>query len=150
MNRLPLQARVRLLFQDEARFGCVSHQRRCWARWLLRPIVGQQVLREFLYGLAAVSPLDGQLCSLVLPWMDTETMSPFLAPPPPAFPTTVARCCWMAPVGTLPQPQRSPHTTCCPSGRENTAGGSTDPGGSKMSGRARIAHFTSQLIIRLV
>jgi hypothetical protein len=45
----------------------------------LRPIVGQQIVRQFVYGLAAVSPLDGRLCSLVLPWVDTETMSVFLA-----------------------------------------------------------------------
>jgi transposase len=70
---------LRLLFQDEARFGCISDQRRCWAPWPMRPIVGHQIVRQFVYGLAAVSPLDGQLCSLVLPWVDTETMSLFLA-----------------------------------------------------------------------
>ena len=90
MNRLPPQARVRLLFQDEARFGCISDQRRCWAPWPLRPLVGHQIIREFVYGLAAVSPLDGQLCSLVLPWVDTETMCLFLATPPPAFTTSSA------------------------------------------------------------
>lgn len=46
----------------------------------MRPVVGQQIVREFVYGLAAVSPQDGELCSLVLPWVDTETMSVFLAP----------------------------------------------------------------------
>jgi hypothetical protein len=44
-----------------------------------RPVVGHQVVREFVYGLAAVSPFDGELCSLILPWVDTETMSVFLA-----------------------------------------------------------------------
>jgi hypothetical protein len=86
MNRLPPGARVRLLFQDEARFGCISDQRRCWAPWPLRPIVGQQIIREFVYGLAAVSPLDGQLCSLILPWVDTETKSLFLAHAAACFP----------------------------------------------------------------
>ena len=79
MRQLPSGARLRLLFQDEARFGCISDQRRCWAPWPLRPIVGQQIVRQFVYGLAAVSPLDGQLCSLVLPWVDAQTMSMFLA-----------------------------------------------------------------------
>jgi len=76
--RLPAGTRLRLLFQDEARFGCISDQRRCWAPWPLRPVVGHQIVRQFVYGLAAVSPLDGQLCSLVLPWVDAEAMSLFL------------------------------------------------------------------------
>ena len=71
--------RLRLLFQDEARFGRISDRRRCWAPLPVRPIVGQQIVRQFVYGLAAVSPFDGRLCSLVLPWVDTEAMSLFLA-----------------------------------------------------------------------
>jgi len=78
LRQLPSGTRLRLLFQDEARFGCISDQRRCWAPWPLRPIVGQQIVRQFVYGLAAVSPLDGQLCSLVLPWVDAPAMSMFL------------------------------------------------------------------------
>lgn len=70
---------VRLLFQDEARFGRLSDHRRCWAPWPSRPLVGQQVIREYTYALAAVSPQDGRLSSLVLPWVDTQTMSVFLA-----------------------------------------------------------------------
>jgi hypothetical protein len=75
-----------LLFQDEARFGRISDQRRCWAPWPLHPAVGQQIVREFVYGLAAVSPFDGELCSLILPWVDTETMSVFLAHTAARFP----------------------------------------------------------------
>jgi hypothetical protein len=37
---------VRLPFQDEARFGCIRDQRRCWAPWPLCPIVGQQIIRN--------------------------------------------------------------------------------------------------------
>ena len=77
---------VRLLFQDEARFGRSSDQRRCWAPLPLRPIVGHQIVRQFVYGLAAVSPLDGELCSLVLPWVDAEAMSLFLAHTAARFP----------------------------------------------------------------
>jgi len=86
LKHLPPGVRVRLLFQDEARFGCISDQRRCWAPWPLRPVVGHQVIREFVYGLAAVSPFDGELCSLVLPWVDAETMSLFLAHTAARFP----------------------------------------------------------------
>lgn len=59
MKRLPPGVQVRLLFQDEARFGCISDQRRCWAPWPLRPVVGHQIIRQFVYGVAAVSPSDG-------------------------------------------------------------------------------------------
>jgi hypothetical protein len=78
LTRLPSGVRLRLLFQDEARFGCISDQRRCWAPWPLRPVVGQQIVRQFVYGLAALSPLDGQFYSLVLPWVDAQAMSLFL------------------------------------------------------------------------
>jgi len=86
LSRLPAGRRLRLLFQDEARFGCISDQRRCWAPLPFRPVVGHQIIRQFVYGLAAVSPLDGQFCSLVLPWVDTETMSLFLAHTAAQFP----------------------------------------------------------------
>ena len=82
----PADLPVRLLFQDEARFGRLSDHRRGWAPWPSRPTVGQQVIREYTYALAAVSPLDGRLSTLVLPWVDTEAMSLFLAQTAADFP----------------------------------------------------------------
>lgn len=70
--------RVRLLFQDEASFGRISDLRRCWAPLPTRPVVGHQIVREYVYALAAVCPHDGQLVSLIMPWLDSETMSVFL------------------------------------------------------------------------
>jgi hypothetical protein len=68
-----------LLFQDEARFGRISEaRRRCWAPFPQRPHAARQVVRQYVYAAAAVSPLDGRLCSLVLPWMNAQTMSLFL------------------------------------------------------------------------
>ena len=78
MKRAPKGRPLRLLFQDEARFGRISDRRRCWAPWPSRPVVASQIVREFLYASAAVCPWDGQLSSLVLPWVDTDTMSRFL------------------------------------------------------------------------
>lgn len=75
MRALP----VRLLFQDEGRFGRINDPRRCWMPLPLRPVVGQQVVREYLYSFVAVSPFDGQLSALTLPWADSSTMSLFLA-----------------------------------------------------------------------
>lgn len=43
-----------------------------------RPHAARQVVRQYLYAVAAVSPLDGRLCSLILPWMDAQTMAIFL------------------------------------------------------------------------
>jgi hypothetical protein len=70
---------IRLLFQDEGRFGRISDLRRCWAPLPCRPVVGHQVIREYIYAMTAVSPLDGRLTSLIMPWVDSGTMSIFLA-----------------------------------------------------------------------
>jgi len=77
---------VRLLFQDEARFGRISDLRRCWAPLPLRPTVGHQVVREYVYALSAVGPSDGRIASLVMPWVDAETMSVFLEHTARSFP----------------------------------------------------------------
>jgi transposase len=67
------------MFQDEARFGRISDARRCWAPAGIRPEVNTQVVREYEYAFAAVSPQDGALDTLVLPWANTEAMGVFLA-----------------------------------------------------------------------
>jgi transposase len=69
---------VRIMFEDEARFGRISDPRGCWAPEGIRPTVGVQIVHEYTYAFAAVSPLDGVLDSLVLPEVNTDTMSIFL------------------------------------------------------------------------
>lgn len=66
------------MFQDEARFGCISDPRRCWAPSGVRPVVGAQVVRQYTYAFAALSPHDGCLDSLILPVVNAQTMSLFL------------------------------------------------------------------------
>lgn len=66
------------MFQDEGRFGLLGSPRRCWAPRGTRPVVGARLERKYLYAFAAVSPHDGVMDSLVLPWVNTETMSLFL------------------------------------------------------------------------
>ena len=68
-----------MLFQDEARFGRISDARRGWAPLFLRPAVSSQLVREYIYAYVAVSPSDGQMSSLVLPWVDTQLMNLLLA-----------------------------------------------------------------------
>ena len=70
---------VRLMFQDEARFGRLSDPRRCWAPPGVRPVVSGQIVREYEYAFAALSPHDGALDTLVLPSVNAEAMSVFLA-----------------------------------------------------------------------
>jgi transposase len=67
------------MFADEGRFGRISDPRRCWVPAGMRPDVGMQIIREYSYAFAAVSSHDGTLDSLVLPMVNTETMSIFLA-----------------------------------------------------------------------
>lgn len=71
--------KIRILFQDEGRFGRINDRRRCWGPLPKRPEVGCQVIREYIYSLAAVCPWDGQLATLIMPTVDAEIMSIFLA-----------------------------------------------------------------------
>ena len=70
---------MRLMFEDEARFGRMSEPHRCWAPKGVRPTVPAQVVREYEYAYAAVSPHDGVLDTLVLPEVNAEAMGMFLA-----------------------------------------------------------------------
>jgi transposase len=74
-NKLPL----RLMFQDEARFGRMSDPRSCWAPAPLRPLINLALVREFCYEYAAVSPWDGHLDYMTSEKMNTENMSKFLS-----------------------------------------------------------------------
>ena len=67
------------MFEDEARFGRMIEPQRAWAPPHLRPLVATRIEREYGYAYAAVSPHDGVLDSLVLPEVNADTMSLFLA-----------------------------------------------------------------------
>jgi transposase len=67
------------MFEDEARFGRMREPRRAWVPPGVRPLVGSRIEREYSYAYAAVSPHDGALVSLVLPEVNAELMSLFLA-----------------------------------------------------------------------
>lgn len=72
------QRKVRLCFQDEARFGRMVRFRRCWAPSPLRPKVCNGYEREFTYVYGAVSPLEGQLDWSLSGKMNTGQMQGFL------------------------------------------------------------------------
>lgn len=71
--------KVRLLFQDEARFGRMVKIRRCWAPAPVRPMVDNGYEREFTYVYGAVSPVEGELDWMLCDKMNTERMGEFLA-----------------------------------------------------------------------
>ena len=77
---------MRILFQDEGRFGRISDGRSCWAPFPLRPTIGSQIVREYIYAYVAVCPQDGQMSSMILPWVDAKLMSLFLAQTAAQFP----------------------------------------------------------------
>lgn len=45
----------------------------------MRPVVGARLVRKFSYAFAAISPHDGVMDSLILPWVNAQTMSLFLS-----------------------------------------------------------------------
>ena len=69
----------RLMFQDEAGFGRINKPKRCWCGEGIRPTVPCHRVREYMYAYGAVSPLDGDMVSLVLPKCNTQCMNIFLA-----------------------------------------------------------------------
>ena len=69
---------IRLMFQDEARFGRMARIRRCWAPAPLRPTVRNGYEREFTYVYGAVSPREGQLDWSLSGKMNTAEMNGFL------------------------------------------------------------------------
>ncbi len=72
------QRKVRLCFQDEARFGRMVRFRRCWAPRPLRPKVCNGYERQFTYVYGSVSPLEGQLDWCLSSKMNTVQMQGFL------------------------------------------------------------------------
>jgi len=67
-----------IMFQDEARFGRINSVRKCWVRGQ-RPTVYSQIVREYTYAYTAVCPFDGTMDSLIIPAVNSEMMSIFLA-----------------------------------------------------------------------
>ena len=74
------------MFQDEAGFGRINKPKRCWCPPGVRPRVPCHHVREFRYAYGAVSPIDGELFALVLPYADTICMNVFLRELSEAYP----------------------------------------------------------------
>ncbi len=69
---------LRVMFQDEARFGRITDPKRCWAPKGVRPHVPSQIVREYTYLFGTVSPHDGKADFLILPSLNLMSMGIFL------------------------------------------------------------------------
>ncbi len=69
---------IKLMFQDEARFGRISDVRRCWAPLPMRPLCRAMLTHEYTYAYGAVDAVSGELDSLILPHVNTDCMQIFL------------------------------------------------------------------------
>ena len=70
--------RIRLMFQDEARFGRMAKPKKCWAPKPCRPVMLNGYEREFVYAYGAVSPREGDFDWKMCAQMNTQRMSEFL------------------------------------------------------------------------
>ena len=69
---------IKLMFQDEARFGRISDVRRCWAPKPIRPLCQGMLTHEYTCVFGAVDVCTGELDSLILPHVNTGCMQLFL------------------------------------------------------------------------
>lgn len=87
LNQVDLRGRsVRLMFQDEARFGRMARPRRCWAPLPWRPVMLNGYERQFVYVYGAVSPLQGHLDWMLCGEMNAVRMGEFLGQVSRAYP----------------------------------------------------------------
>jgi transposase len=77
-SQWPEAGPIRVMFQDEARFGRISDTRYCWCPRPDRPICHAMVTQEYTYAYAAVSVADGVLDTLILPNVNSNCMQVFL------------------------------------------------------------------------
>jgi transposase len=78
MRDWPGQGPIRIMFQDEARFGRISDTRRCWCPKPFRPICRSMVSQEYTYAYAAVNVASGEVDSLILPHVNGACMQIFV------------------------------------------------------------------------
>ena len=75
---LALGKKVRLVYQDEARFGRLPVIRRAWCPHGFRPKIKAAITRQFKYIYGAVDVMYGTLCHMTFDQMNTENMGVFL------------------------------------------------------------------------
>lgn len=69
---------IRIMFEDEARFGRITAVHNSWSPKPYRPVCKVLVSQQYVYAYGAVSIGEGKLESLVLSGCNTTTMQIFL------------------------------------------------------------------------
>jgi DDE superfamily endonuclease len=69
---------VIVMTSDEGRFGRLGQLMRAWSAPGIRPEVGKQSIREYIYAFVGVAPALGFMTALVLPASNTDMMNVFL------------------------------------------------------------------------
>ena len=85
--------KVRLMFQDEAGFGCINKLKYCWCAKGVRPCMPCHHIREYRYVYGAVEPLTGEACFLVMPYCNTACMNIFLEELSKKYPDDIILLC---------------------------------------------------------
>ena len=71
-------AKVRLMFMDEAGFGRISEPSYCWCPHGIRPVVPRHRVREYVYAYGAVDPIYGDVYYIIAPKCNTAWTHEFL------------------------------------------------------------------------
>ena len=71
---------VLMMAEDEGRVGLINTLQRWWVPQPLRPVVARHMVRQFLYGFAAVCPQFGPITALMVPDAHHQMMTLLLAP----------------------------------------------------------------------
>ena len=71
-------AKIRLMFEDEARFGRINEPSSCWAPSGIRPIVPCQMVRDYMNVYGTVDPISGDKFFIIAPACNTYWMNCFL------------------------------------------------------------------------
>jgi putative transposase len=71
-------AKIRLMFMDEAGFGRISEPSYCWCSRGVGPTVPCNGIREYVYAFGAVDPICGERCFIIAPQCNTAWTNEFL------------------------------------------------------------------------
>ena len=87
-------AKIRLMFADEAGFGRISEPAYCWCPMGVRPIVPRHRVREYVYAIGAIDPIDGEKYFIIAPKCNTAWVNEFLKCLSDAFKNDYILLCW--------------------------------------------------------
>ena len=73
------EAKIRIMFEDEAGFGRINEPSSCWAPEGIRPVVPCQMVREHVQVYGAVDPISGDDFFVIAPICNTAWTNEFLS-----------------------------------------------------------------------